>query len=80
MSDQRAADVRAILAGMEPALSRLHTDILDVKADVVKLREGMAEIKGQLRYMPNIRQIVGTMLAINAGILGLGTWAARFFH
>lgn len=73
--DARAFETAVVMRRIEAKLDALK----DIPTRLASLETGVAEIRGQLKSMPTLLAIAGTMLAINAGILGLATWLAKLF-
>lgn len=66
-------EIKAILMRLEPALSRLAIDIAEMKGR-------MSGIEGQLRQVPTLWSMGGTMLAINAGIVAVAGLAVALLR
>jgi len=58
-------DAVDILRRLEPALKEL-------RGDVQKIGTDLARLEGRVSQLPTIWQVVGAVLAINAGIMALG--------
>jgi hypothetical protein len=69
-----------ILRRIEPALTRLGDDLRRVQIDVAELKGHMVGIEGQLRQVPTLWTIAGTMLAINSGIVAVAALAVTLFR
>jgi hypothetical protein len=66
-------EIKAILMRLEPALSRLVIDVAELKGRMIG-------IEGQLRQVPTLWSIGGTMLAINAGIVAVAGLAVALLR
>lgn len=64
-------EIKDILKRLEPALTKLAVDMAEMKGRMVGIEGRMIGIEGQLRQMPTLWSMGGTMLAINAGIVAV---------
>ena len=69
---QRLLDLEERVKDIVSALHRLEPKI-DALKDVPR---ELAQIRGQLTNMPTLPGIIGTMLAVNAGIIAIAGWRA----
>ncbi|MFL7901527.1 hypothetical protein ACJ41P_10370 [Azospirillum argentinense] len=76
--EQRVANLEGSVQGIETALREMVPLIKDIAAEMPKIRVDLAELKGrmtgvegQLRQVPSLWSMGGTMLAINAGIVAV---------
>lgn len=65
------------MSAMKADMLTMKTDIAELKANVRKLEIDGAEMKGRVSNLPNLIQIVGTMVGVNATILALGFALAK---
>ena len=76
-----------ILRRLEPVLGRLagevgalRGDVASLRNDYARTREDISEIKGQLKSIPNIWQIIGVMTGVIALAMSLALGLIKLFQ
>lgn len=65
-------------SGMEARVTRLETDLRDLKSDVKGARLDLAEIKGRLSQMPTTFQLLTWFMTVAVALVGLTFAIAKF--
>jgi hypothetical protein len=67
------SDIKAILARLEPVLSQVSKDLVDIRTkDLVELKVAAAKLEGRVSQLPSTIQLLGFVLAVPAiaGVTG----------
>jgi hypothetical protein len=78
-------DATAILRRLEPMLTSVKTELTSVKTEQAKqteaiqqIRLDIAELRGRVSQLPNLFQIVGPVVALNAAATAFALGLANF--
>jgi hypothetical protein len=59
------SDIKAILARLEPVLSQVSKDLVDIRTkDLVELKAAAAKLEGHVSQLPSTIQLLGFVLAV----------------
>lgn len=59
------SDIKATLARLEPVLSQVSKDLVDIRTkDLVELKAAAAKLEGRVSQLPSTIQLLGFVLAV----------------
>ena len=59
------SDIKATLARLEPVLSQVSKDLVDIRTkDLVELKVAAAKLEGRVSQLPSTIQLLGFVLAV----------------
>ena len=59
------SDIKATLARLEPVLSQVSKDLVDIRTkDLVELKAAAAKLEGHVSQLPSTIQLLGFVLAV----------------
>ncbi len=59
------SDIKATLARLEPVLSQVSMDLVDIRTkDLVELKAAAAKLEGRVSQLPSTIQLLGFVLAV----------------
>ena len=78
--DSRFEKVETRLEAVETRLGAVETRLEKVETRQTKLEIDIAEARGHLKALPNLWQIVGSVIAVNGSIIAIAALALTLFR